>query len=77
MSAVGSESGLEDFMGPQGNWLDAIHPQCFDTAPFRDVHAYPRGGASPGNLSMQQFLQRGDFFLGCQTPMAEGCEGGP
>ena len=74
--AVGSESGLQDFMGPEGNWLDAVHPQCFDTAPFRDVHAYPRGGGSPGNLSMQQFLQRGDFFMGCQTAMEQLCEGG-
>jgi hypothetical protein len=70
LRATGTESGLQDFMSPAGSWLDFVHPQCFDTAPFRDVDAYPSAEASAGNLSMQVFRHRGQFFLGCQRAMA-------
>lgn len=69
-AATGTESGARDFMEGSERWLDHETPQCFDTAPFRDVHAYPREGGSPGNLSMQLFLERGRYFLGCRQPQA-------
>jgi len=48
-----------------GNGVDAESERCFDTAPFRDTHAYEE------SLYAQMFLARGPHFMGCASPEEE------
>jgi hypothetical protein len=45
--------------------VDHSRGRCYDTLPFRDQAEYDDA------LSIQQFKARGQYFLGCQQPMAD------
>lgn len=45
--------------------LDTPYRKCYDTAPFRDTAAYDDA------LYVQQYVNRGDHFMGCLNPQAD------
>jgi len=55
-----ASQGLSNLAG----MLDAVAPQCFDTAPFRDTEKYA------SSLYLRMFHARGRFFMGCQQAQA-------
>jgi hypothetical protein len=60
-----AKTGLNN-LGPGGaDLLDAERMRCYDTAPFRDTHAYDE------SLYRRVFRARGPHFMGCQNAMAD------